>query len=352
MTSRILAACAGLLVMLAAPRLSAQDPVRLPGVAVTAERAPPGPRLIVGKVRDTTGADIEGVEISIPSLQRRTSSRVDGAFRFDSIPRGKYSMRARKFGYAPQVREFVIGSDGGRADFDLVPLPHSLPAVITHVARGGLSGVVADTSYRGVPAAMVQLNSRAMRTTTDSNGAFFIDARPGHYMISITRPGYRDKVVSVTVPQDSGRHVSVMIRPFEGKVPVREAWNVFDMGKRIDARNSLRDVFYTHEDMVKLGFEWAHEVMREGGQGAYDPDCEAMVDGGPLTRALNTLTVDELEGMEIYNSARGGGRPASRSMARTRAARQRGASRINPNEDRAAFANQAMFCPTVWVWLR
>lgn len=58
----------------------AQDPVRLPEVVI---RAQPGPHAMTGIVRDTSLFLIEGAEVSIPKLQRRTLTRPDGSFRFE-----------------------------------------------------------------------------------------------------------------------------------------------------------------------------------------------------------------------------------------------------------------------------
>ena len=346
----------------AAPELvMAQTPVRLPTVTTTAERQPPGARILTGTVRDTSGVTIDGVEISIPKLQRRRIGGDDGSFRFDSIPRGTYSIRARKLGYAPQIRVFEVGRDGGLANFELLPFARALPAVVISAVAGGLSGIVGDTAFNGVPAAEIRLNAKSLLTQTDSTGAFFLAAPPGNYMVSIKKSGYKDKVVSVTIPEDGGRRMSVFLTPFSGAIPVRELWNVADMGARLAWRHPLKDVFYTREDMITLGVEWAHELVRRGGQAPYDKDCRVIVDGGPTTTVLSTLTVDDLEGMEIYNSARAGVRPPMRVYNRQAAdqftERRRVAdSQIAPgssgNTERALFENQGMFCPIVYVWLR
>ena len=47
-----------------------------------------------GVVRDTFELTLDGAELSIPRLKRRTFSRADGTFLFDDVPNGKYSVRA------------------------------------------------------------------------------------------------------------------------------------------------------------------------------------------------------------------------------------------------------------------
>src|SRR5207249_9922151 len=120
--------------LVAGRRAAAQDPVRLPEVKITAQ----GSRSIVGIVTDTSGIPVEGADVTIPSLQRRVVSRSDGSFVFDSVPKGKYDIRARKLGYGPQVKEIKIDTTGGRLDnFELVPIDHLLPAVVARVGRLG-----------------------------------------------------------------------------------------------------------------------------------------------------------------------------------------------------------------------
>src|SRR5689334_9983141 len=69
---------------------AAQDPVRLPGVSVRAAPPAPGPKLFAGIVRDTEATPLEGVEITIPELQRRVLSNADGTFRFGDMPKGTF----------------------------------------------------------------------------------------------------------------------------------------------------------------------------------------------------------------------------------------------------------------------
>src|SRR5690349_11766485 len=101
--------------------LHAQDPTRLPAVVVNAAPDLPGPRKLVGVVRDTTGIPIDSVEVSIPSLQRRSFTKLDGSFLFGDIKPGKYQVRARKIGYAAQTRELVVADSGGTGAFALLP---------------------------------------------------------------------------------------------------------------------------------------------------------------------------------------------------------------------------------------
>ena len=199
---------------------------------------------------------------------------------------------------------------------------------------------------------------KGMAAETDSSGSFFLPVPAGHYMITIRKDGFRDKVVSVTIPSDSGRSLTAALLPSSGQKPVREAWNLVDLGGRMAGRNKQLTSFYTREDLKEFGIEWIVDAVRMGGMDYYDADCKVIVDGGPTTTELGALTIDDVESVEIYNSSRGKG-PAPGASRRPAGIGQRknGAATARPmvtpgNTGRATFENQSRFCPLVYVWLR
>jgi len=320
---------------------------------------------MAGRVRDTSLFLVEGVEVSIPKLQRRTYSRADGSFRFDSLKKGTYEVRARKFGYGPQVIEVKVDSLGGLGDFELVPIPRALPAVVTSAARLGLSGVVADTAFENLPGAFVKVLGHGMSTETDSMGSFYLPVGQGSYMVSITKPDFADRVVSVRIPSDSGRRITVSLQPSSGEPTVREAWNLADLGYRTAwFQTAGKFAFYTHEEMEKLGIEWIDDAVRGGaGRAGFfrevDAKCSAIVNGGPKIAMLSELTVDEIESVEIYaaggrNLGIASRRPPSSGRivsGRSGVANSRPATSLT-NVERAGAANRGKSCPIVYVWTR
>ena len=338
----------------------AQNPVRLPQVVVKATPVPPGPRTLAGTVRDTANTPIEGVEITIPRLQRRILSTGEGTFRLGDLPRGKYELRARKFGYAAQVREFEITSEGGIAEFSLLPLPYSLPSVVTSVAQGGIMGVVADTAYAPLGDVEVRLAGKFMTTTTDSLGTFYIPAPPGNYMVAMKKAGYAERVTGVTVPDDGGRFVRTFLLPARA-VATREAHNVEDMELRLTLRNRVTDQFYTREDILQLGIFWIYDLVRTAGADQYDQECVVVYNGGPATAKLSALTVDEVESVEVYDGSRFT-HPKNIAQSRVRVPSTRTnvrgelqlfqAGKPTDNTERAVLENGGKSCPTVSVWSR
>jgi hypothetical protein len=346
----------GLGLWFARPAAAQDPPVRLPGMVITASPLP-GPRVLTGVVRDTSGDPVNGVEITIPDLKRRLYNDADGLFRFDSMPRGKHRLRARKIGYAPQVREVVVGDSGAVAEFEIVPFARALPPMVTSAERGGLSGVVGDTAFRTLPGAAVRLLGHGMHTTTDSLGTFFIPAKPGVYMVAITKEGYGDRMVGVTIPEDSGRRIMAWLQPSSGSVEVRAVHNVEDLRYRIAWMKKSESVLYTRDQLLALDIEWLYDAVamtgaKFGATEAYSRDCNVMVNGGPLIRNLATITIDEVESLEVYPGSIGGKRTVGGvtqgSFGASKKIRPAGVS----NTYRADFDNQTRFCPIAYVWFR
>jgi hypothetical protein len=342
---------------------AAQDPppTRLPGMTSTATPLP-GVKIMVGVVRDTSGFPIPGAEVIIPGLAKRLIANEEGIFRFDGVPKGVHTMRARKIGYAPQIREFAVDTAGGIAEFELVPMAKALPAMVTSADRLGISGIVGDTAYQSMPEATVRLLGNGKETATDSLGRFYLPAGPGKYVVSIRKPGYKDKIVSVTVPKDSGRRIMAWLQPRIGPVPVREAHNIDDLQSRIAWVKPADRLYYTHEDLVKLGSEWAYDAVQSAWsrdivppkKDPYSRDCMVVVNGGPAIMNLAHLTVDEVESLEIYvNGSSQRGTPGRISLGK----RGRPVAATTPanysNLDRYAIENGARICPkAIYVWLR
>jgi hypothetical protein len=288
--------------IMAGSAASAQDPVRLPVVVIKGE---PGSGVMTGVVRDVEGFTLEDAEVSIPAARRRTSTRADGSFRFDDLPRGTYDVRARKIGYSAQIRRIKVDSLGGIGVFELRSIPRALPAIVSSAPRLGLSGTVGDTAYHSLDSAEVRVLGEGLATHTDSAGSFFLPVKSGNYMVAITKPGFADKVTSVTIPSDSGQRVTVFLQPSSGRKSRNEFWNLADLRERMAWRNRNMTAFYTREEMEKRGIEWVYDAVRMatvvvGLKTVPSVSCEVLIDGGPRTGVLNSLTIDEVEGVEVY----------------------------------------------------
>jgi hypothetical protein len=335
--------------VLASRAVAAQQPTRLPAVVVNAAVEHPGPRKIGGIVRDTMATPLDSVEVGIVSLQRRVFTKPDGTFLFTDVAPGKYKVRARKIGYAPQVREMIVDSTGGADAFALVPLAYLLRPVVTTVARGGLSGVVGDTSFNALPGADIQLLGHDAHTMTDSTGSFYMPVRAGSYVVRVREPGYADRLVSVIVPADSGERIRVTLAPPSRAPTIRQVHNVDDLAQRLAWRSTIHSRVYTHAELERMSIEWIHEAVQKGFReihtgppGTLDRDCLAVVNGGPDVTEIDNLTVDDVETVEIYDMT-----------APPRPTRRRPIPRMPPsNTDRAVIGNGTKACAFVYVWLR
>jgi hypothetical protein len=343
----------------------AQDPVRLPGVNVTATGDKPGPRVLAGFVVDTAGNGIEGAEVTVPELRRRMFTRRDGSFRFDSVRKGKFEMRARKIGYAAQVREFEVDSIGGYAHFALLPIVTGLQPMVSTATRRGLSGNVSDMAMQGVPDATVKVLGSGLTTTTDIRGDFFLPAETGRYMVSIAKDSFATKLVSIAIPKDSGRHVNAWLMA-GGKIEKEHFWNIDDLRERQAWVKPQEKVLFTREDLIRMKIEWIGDAVlttapKFQSRLPYSSDCWAVINGGPEAAPMSVLTIDDVESVEVYRGLKGNPTAAAAAPQGTapwggptaNAPRAKGGNFVWIDNARiAAFENRTRTCPGIYVWLR
>ena len=335
----------------------AQDPVTLPEVKITARLEKPGPRLLVGSVVDTSGNPIAGAEVIVPGLVRRIFTQADGTFRLDSIRNGEHTMRARKIGYAPQVRKVKVDSAGGVIAFALLPVVQTLPSMVTSATRRGISGYVADIEMKSVEGAAVIVLGAGLSTQTDVTGRFFLPAQTGRYVVSIAKDSFTTKLVSVTVPPDSGRHVNAWL--MHGPPPDDEHfWNIPDLRERQAWVKPDQKVLYTREDLARLKIVWAWEAVmrawpRFGFNEIIDRDCMVVADGGPEIVNLAFLTIDDIESIEIYKGYPPPMMTTHATKSRSKYSKVKGPEFVwkNPSR-RAIIENGSRVCPGIYVWLR
>jgi hypothetical protein len=315
--------------------------VALAGASVSAQQPaapkPAGPKTLVGIVTDTLGNPVDSVELVISSLKRQAMSKSDGTFRFDDIKPGPYQVLARRLGYYPQVQSATVDDKGGVVSFAILPGIRALPPVVTSVPRGGLSGVIGDTAYNIVSEAQVSVIASDRRTLSDSLGRFSLDLKPGKYMVSVSRPGYRTRLVSVTVPNDSGRRMTVWLTPTNRGQNNRDAMAFDALAARLARRNPVWSNIYTREDINRTGIEDGVQLARLGANKNMDDTCSAIIDGGPRRLPLWAIDAADIEAMETYTTP-----PPRRTI-----------TSINRNAPIRGQAQGTTTCgATVFVWLR
>ena len=264
---------------------------------------PAGPKTLVGIVTDTLGNPVDSVELVISSVKRHAMSASDGTFRFDDIKPGPYQVLARRLGYYPQVQSATVDEKGGVVSFSILQGFRALPPVVVSAGRGGLSGVIGDTAYNIVEGAQIAVIASDHRVASDSMGRFFLDLKPGKYMVNVTRLGYRSRLVSVTIPNDSGRRMTVWLTPTNRGQAARDAFAFDALALRLETRNPVFSNIFTREDINRLGIQDGYQLARLGSNsqlGPPDDRCEAIIDGGPRTLPLWAIDAADIEAMETY----------------------------------------------------
>jgi hypothetical protein len=264
---------------------------------------PAGPKTLVGIVTDTLGNPVDSVELVISSVKRHAMSASDGTFRFDDIKPGPYQVLARRLGYYPQVQSATVDEKGGVVSFSILQGFRALPPVVVSVGRGGLSGVIGDTAYNIVEGAQIAVIASDHRVASDSMGRFFLDLKPGKYMVNVTRPGYRSRLVSVTIPNDSGRRMTVWLTPANRGQTARDGFAYDALALRLETRSPVFSNIFTREDINRLGIQDGYQLARLGSNsqlGPPDDRCEAIIDGGPRTLPLWAIDAADIEAMETY----------------------------------------------------
>jgi hypothetical protein len=177
-------------------------------------------------------------------------------------------------------------------------------------------------------------------------------------MLSISRDSFTTKLVGVTVPRDSGRHVNAWLMASFGPLPKEKFWNVTDLSERQAWVKPERRVLFTREDLARLKIEWIYDAVASTSSKfnqseAYSRDCMVVVNGGPDFVDLSTLTIDDVESVEVYASY--SDKPPT--VTAVDAHGRLNKSIVMPyvwlsNTRFAAIENRTRHCPGVYVWLR
>jgi hypothetical protein len=308
-----------------------------------------GPGVVVGVVTDTAGRPIDA-ELFLSGRQSRAVAGLDGRFRFVGVSPGRLEIAARRVGYYPRTMRTSVPDSGIFVTIKLVPLPNRLPPVITAAARGGLSGVVGDTSFQRLGNAQIEVVAGGRAVKTDSAGEFYVPLKPGKHMVRVSRLGYATRLVSVTVPRDSGRRMQVWLSPSDEGFANKEAFAIQSMERRVIRRNPVYSTLLSREDMEKLGPKPLHAVASNAAVQRVNEDCPVSLPaytdpfsdmpsssdpGAASSIPLWALDAEDVEFMEIYANTKPA-RVAQRSM------------RAGPVVQKSAPAG----CPTIIVWLR
>jgi hypothetical protein len=256
---------------------------------------------IVVHVTDQTGAALPGAIVMLAELQRSVRSGADGVARFDDVPRGTVTVAVRHVGYLPTSTRVTVAAAMPAITLSLKPFTTRLAPVLTSVGRGGLSGVVSDTSLRPLAGVSVRTIGGRAHTTSDSAGAFFMPLRAGSYMVEIVRDSFARQLVGVTIPPDSGREIGVWLARSVGPRDFREQIAVFDLGQRIVRASPATTKFLTRESLTSAGIVDMAALARQWATGGIGGDCTiAVISAGVLTTVpLASVVTSDVEFVEV-----------------------------------------------------
>ena len=234
-------------------------------------------------------------------LQRRARTKSDGAFVFDSVRAGTYTIEARRSGYKTSSSDITVSVSGAVIEIRLERAATFLPSVVTKADRGGLSGTIGDTAYHALAGVHVAVLGGSASTNTDSTGNFFMPVTAGHYLVALTRSGFARQLMSVTIPVGGGRQIAAWMVPQSGGANPYESALLSDIPVRMIRSRPIWDKYYTREDMEQQGFTDLRQIGSRSSMRLMNPDCPVIVNGDPQRIVpLWSLTVPELEFVEVY----------------------------------------------------
>ena len=147
-------------------------------------------QVIEGTVVDSvTGAAIGGASVEIENAGKapyQATSNAQGAFRIEGVADGTYTALAFKDGF------LTVRDEAARKPFHVVGGLDPVQLKLTLTPRSRLSGHVLDGNGRPVAGAGILLKQGggaiSSGTTSDAEGGYSFDVRPGAYFLSARAP--------------------------------------------------------------------------------------------------------------------------------------------------------------------
>ena len=126
---------------------------------------------LAGTVVDAEGRPLPRATITIPRISRSARADDAGRFAFTGIPAGTYRVQASLIGYAPSVREVVVGQ-GAEVRFQLTTTPLSLEEI-------QVTANPTDADATAVAQATAQLSGRTLERNLAGTVAQTLAQQPG-----------------------------------------------------------------------------------------------------------------------------------------------------------------------------
>lgn len=318
--------------------------------APVANLARMGPGTIVGVVLDALGKPVDGATVYANARRKETTTGSDGKFHFEGVKTDTVTVVARRIGFFPAARVVKVPKDGLALVFQLSQRATMLPPATTAAKISGLGGVVGDTSFAALRGAAVNiLGYTGPPVTTDSMGQFFVELKPGRYVVRVSHAGFTTQTVGVTIPDGGGRRVSVQLEAGADPYRNRESSYAAALRERLEGRSPVWSHLFTRDDITEINPRDVETLARIGNKGAVDSDCFVGINGGPGV-PIWSLDPEDIEFMEVYSRMPyNGGDPVQprgvTSIGGSARVRTQGGGRV-PN------SAPPPRCPSMVVWTK
>jgi hypothetical protein len=302
-----------LLLLLLAPAISAHPGGGRPGIVAWT---------IHGTVTDSSGTPLPGADVYLEPARRSVAAGAGGNFRFTLVKPGEYTLAVRRLGMAPLRLNVQVDSADVRVNVVMHRLVPVLPVQRSVAAAGGIIGVVVDSTDAPIVGADVVASPSQVRTVTDSTGSFFLPVPSGKHMLRASKQGSGARMLSVTVPPDSGRRVHIQVNPRLSSARLHAQLSAFR--ERWIRRSPVGSSFHTYDDIASTDWDTLEEYLSAAAGKPVDPSCLVSLRSESERKPVFAIDLHRVEAIELQLP-----RQATRP------------SRMGSS-----------FCPNVSVWLR
>lgn len=168
---------------------------------------------IAGRVVTEDDEGVEGAQVDLIELGKKTESDSEGNFAFEKVPINDN-----------QTHTIIIEKAGfGQRTISNIKLEVSeevkdLGKVILSSNPGILSGKVTDLEGTELNNIDVSIVEAGKSTSTDYNGSFEIEVMPGTYTVKFTNSNYSDIEEVVTIESDENKFINIKMEPKPGSI--------------------------------------------------------------------------------------------------------------------------------------
>ena len=264
-------------------------------------------RVVRGVVRTDGGRPVVDALVTLDDTRRvRTNER--GQFSFTRVVGSPHSLRVISIGFRPDERDIEVPATGLQLTIELERLA-TLDTVSIRATRLGVYGAVASREdLRPLDLASVEvMREPQARSVTAADGKFSYPAvRPGAHLVRVQRDGFRSRLLSVTVPVDSGvelvlfldsasskrdRYIESQLHQMDSRVHWSGSGAALVPGSELqgNGRQRLYDAIQTSPSFFKKGMIVGNPCV--------------FVDGRPRPGLhVNDINPDDVAAVELYGS--------------------------------------------------